>query len=441
MHVGTIGDPLGDALDALAAEGSDELVDRIESLAGTERAWLAETVASHASQLAGLVPRFAPGWLPRTDDRIAIPLAGGRVVLHGVADLLVGVPQPDVASLCALGLTTGGPWARERRSLHFLALLETLRSGTPPFRLALLGVGHGALRHRGRAGGAPAGHGLARVPPGWPDRTRSMAEPLTRALLAPLPPLDEVAWGSALADARRCAGRTVGPTGRRWPFRVTDHAVRLALGTDGAGSDERDSFAWSARTARRALGLAALRSLVAGESRAPLDAVRARVAEIARLVHDGSPSVSGFDRWLAGLPPAGRAAVGAEAVTWATRLWCALDWRAIGAAVVIGRDRWWDSPHSALLALRSRAEVRAGCGSLVVLTGPAAGLGAGRALPRHAGRVVAQHRRRRPGRVVGWWPDSGHWVRLEPEPAVLALATEAVAQVLAGSGAALRSAA
>ncbi len=138
VNVGTIGNPLGDALDALAAEGSVEVVERIESLAGTERAWLAETVAAHAAQLAGLVPRFAPGWLPRTDDRIAIPLAGGRVVLHGVADLLVGVPHPDVASLCALGLTTGGPWARERRSLHFLALLETLRSGTPPFRLALL---------------------------------------------------------------------------------------------------------------------------------------------------------------------------------------------------------------------------------------------------------------------------------------------------------------
>jgi hypothetical protein len=138
VNVATIDDPLGDALDALTAEGSDELVHRIEALAGTERAWLAETVASHAAQLAGLVPRFAPGWLPRTDDRIAIPLAGGRVVLRCVADLLVGVPHPDVASLCALGLTTSGPWARERRSLHFLALLETLRSGTPPFRVALL---------------------------------------------------------------------------------------------------------------------------------------------------------------------------------------------------------------------------------------------------------------------------------------------------------------
>ena len=89
------------------------------------------------ANLSALVPRFAPGWMPRTDDYVAIPLAGGRVVLHGVFDLLVGVPQTRTASLCALGLSTGGPWDRERRSLHYLALLESLRSGAPPFRLAL----------------------------------------------------------------------------------------------------------------------------------------------------------------------------------------------------------------------------------------------------------------------------------------------------------------
>jgi hypothetical protein len=37
-----------------------------------------------------------------------------------------------------------------------------------------------------------------------------------------------------------------------------------------------------------------------------------------------------------------------------------------------------------------------------------------------------------PARVVGWWPDSGHIVRLEPHPSVLALATDAVSFVLAG---------
>jgi hypothetical protein len=38
----------------------------------------------------------------------------------------------------------------------------------------------------------------------------------------------------------------------------------------------------------------------------------------------------------------------------------------------------------------------------------------------------------RPGRVVGWWPDSGHLVRVEAEPAVLTDAADAVLQVLAG---------
>jgi hypothetical protein len=42
---------------------------------------------------------------------------------------------------------------------------------------------------------------------------------------------------------------------------------------------------------------------------------------------------------------------------------------------------------------------------------------------------------------VGWWPDSGHLVRVEPGPATLALAAEAVELALGGAGASLRSAA
>jgi len=133
-----VGDPLADALHALRACGDDDVVQHVDALPASARQALSDTMALHARHLGDLVPRFAPGWMPRTDDRVAIPLAGGRVVLHGTFDLLVGLPQPGTASLCALGLTASGPWARERRSLHFLALLETLRSGAPPFRLALL---------------------------------------------------------------------------------------------------------------------------------------------------------------------------------------------------------------------------------------------------------------------------------------------------------------
>jgi hypothetical protein len=138
VHAGEITDPLGDAVDALRTSGDDVEVRHVESLSETARRALSETLAVHARHLTALVPRFAPGWMPRTNDRVAIPLGGGRVVLHGVFDLVVGLPQPRTASLCALGLSTGGPWVAERRSLHFLSLLETLRSGTPPFRLALL---------------------------------------------------------------------------------------------------------------------------------------------------------------------------------------------------------------------------------------------------------------------------------------------------------------
>ena len=146
VHTGGIDDPLADAVDGLRASGADAAVSHIESLPEAARATLAETLALHARNLSGLVPRFAPGWMPRTDDHVAIPLGGGRVVLHGVFDLVVGLPQPRTASLCALGLSTGGPWASERRSLHFLSLLETLRSGTPPFRLALLESATGRFR-------------------------------------------------------------------------------------------------------------------------------------------------------------------------------------------------------------------------------------------------------------------------------------------------------
>jgi hypothetical protein len=138
VHAGEIHDPLGDALDALRASGAAAAVRELESLPEAARAGLADTVTLHARNLTALIPRFAPGWMPRTNDRVAIPLAGGRIILHGTFDLVVGLPQPGTASLCALGLSTGGPWASARRSLHYLSLLETLRSGAPPFRLALL---------------------------------------------------------------------------------------------------------------------------------------------------------------------------------------------------------------------------------------------------------------------------------------------------------------
>jgi hypothetical protein len=264
---------------------------------------------------------------------------------------------------------------------------------------------------------------------------------LTDALTAPAPAIDATAWRAALEEAKtKLAGLAVRRAGAV-RFRVTDHEVRTALGSQPADAGDAEPFAWSARNARRSIGVAAVRLLAGGGARSPLEAVRFRMADASRWVREGSSCASPLDRWVAGLTPAGRAAVGAEAVTWATRLWCAVDWSAFASAPVIGRDHWWDSPHSALLALRGRADVRTAHAHLVVLSGPRRdSVRAELALVtlveslRLRGDAV-------PGRLVGWWPDSGHLVRVEPEPAVLGLGTEGVERALGGVGTSLRSAA
>lgn len=261
------------------------------------------------------------------------------------------------------------------------------------------------------------------------------------ALLEPVPAVDAGSWSAALEEAKsKLAGLAVRRAGAT-RFRVTDHEVRSALNADGDDAGRDDPFAWTAFTARRSIGVAAVRLLVADTARSPLEAVRYRLAESSRWVHEGSSSATQLDRWIDSLSPAGRGAVGAEAVTWATRLWCALDWSSFPSAPIVGRDHWWDSPHSALLALRGRADVRSANAHLVVLSGPRRGsVRAELALVT----LVESLRLRGgdvPGRVVGWWPDSGHLVRVEPEPAALTLGAEAVELALGGAGSSLRSAA
>ena len=127
-------------------------------------------------------------------------------------------------------------------------------------------------------------------------------------------------------------------------------------------------------------------------------------------------------------------------MTWATRVWCALDWTAFEELPTIGRDHWWDSPHSSLLALRSRAEVRSvardQAGShlsvhLVVLGGPRRATVRSELSVAAVVEVLCSPRSLPPGRMVGWWPDSGHLVTVEIDQLALHDGVAAVARTLA----------
>jgi hypothetical protein len=226
-------------------------------------------------------------------------------------------------------------------------------------------------------------------------------------------------------------------------FRVTDHQVRTSLST-GESPSTSTPFRWSAATARRAIGLSAVRALVTGDVRSPAQGVRAVMATAGK-VSQGERPTSSMDAWLASLSAPARAAVAADGITWATRLWTALDWTAFPEPPMIGRDHWWDSPHSSLLAVRSRAEVRAIVAEqgdpgnpvsvhLVVLGGPR------RATVRSELCVVAlvesllARNGPIPGRVVGWWPDSGHFLAVTVDRDALREGVKSVAQALAATG-------
>ncbi len=227
------------------------------------------------------------------------------------------------------------------------------------------------------------------------------------------------------------------PAGGRSASPTTTCAPRSAP-PEGVTADT--PFAWSARTARRALGLASLRALLTGAVRSPIDGVTLAIDDAVRAARQGENAASPMDRWLAGLPTASRAAVQAAAVTWATRLWCALDWTAFEEPPTIGRDHWWDSPHSSLLALRSRAEVRSvardQAGSpfsvhLVVLGGPRRATIRFELSVAAVVEVLCSRRSLPPGRMVGWWPDSGHLVTVEIDQLALHDGVTAVARTLA----------
>jgi hypothetical protein len=148
VTVGVIDDPWNDALAALAVEGDgdgDGVVAFVGGLPATRRDGMVLEVAEHAAHIMEQWPVPNPTWMARTQERLEVPLCGGRIVLAGVVDLVLGSPPQGQASVCLVELKSGARRLEHRGDLHFYALLEALRSGAPPFRIATYYSGTGEL--------------------------------------------------------------------------------------------------------------------------------------------------------------------------------------------------------------------------------------------------------------------------------------------------------
>ncbi|HEY5250606.1 MAG TPA: hypothetical protein VIJ09_03045 [Acidimicrobiales bacterium] len=188
---------------------------------------------------------------------------------------------------------------------------------------------------------------------------------------------------------------------------------------DRLGADD-GPFVASPAVCRRAVGSAAVARCLRRRSSSPAVAVAEVLAAGAEDAGDGGdPTVRApwWAGWYGGLSAGGRAMVEAEAVTWATQLWTALEWERLVQPMVGGSDDWWDCPGTRSLTLKGRADVRVRTEGRPVL------LVVGSGVPPFDWRAalgfpalvatLARGEKSVPARVVGLWPASGQ-VRILP---------------------------
>lgn len=81
-------------------------------------------------------PPLPAKWVPRTETGLGADLCGGRIVLRGKVDLALGIARGTEARVLIVDLKTGRGQPRHLDDLRFYALVQTLRVGVPPFRVA-----------------------------------------------------------------------------------------------------------------------------------------------------------------------------------------------------------------------------------------------------------------------------------------------------------------
>ncbi|MEZ5143629.1 MAG: PD-(D/E)XK nuclease family protein [Acidimicrobiales bacterium] len=125
----------------------DEAIARLAATEASLADWLATADDGDLAELrAGAVERvtafsecFPPlrtRWYPVTEARLRAELLGGRVVLAGKVDLSLGRAEGTTAGKVLIDLKSGGFAPAHLDDLRFYALIETLRLGTPPRKLA-----------------------------------------------------------------------------------------------------------------------------------------------------------------------------------------------------------------------------------------------------------------------------------------------------------------
>ena len=108
-------------------------------LLGADPVEVAELRGAALDRVLKFADEFPPiklSWRPRLESSLSASLCADRIWLRGKVDLALGRPVGTTAHVLIVDFKTGRPGRACADDLRFYALLETLRAGVPPFRVA-----------------------------------------------------------------------------------------------------------------------------------------------------------------------------------------------------------------------------------------------------------------------------------------------------------------
>jgi RecB family exonuclease len=117
--------------------------------------WLLDAPAADVAEVRGAAadwiakfqdtfPTLRRAWRPRVESALTVDLCGGRVILRGRVDLALGRAVGTTARVLIVDFKTGLPQPVHAEDLRFYALLEAIRVGVPPYRLATFSLDSGS---------------------------------------------------------------------------------------------------------------------------------------------------------------------------------------------------------------------------------------------------------------------------------------------------------
>ncbi len=116
-------------------ESDDRLGDWLQTISEAERAELRAESNDRVVKFLECFPPLKSGWRPVTESRLRYEVHN-QFVFSGKVDLTLGQSEGTRAGKVLIDLKTGGFSPQHLEDLRFYALIETIRLGTPPRRIA-----------------------------------------------------------------------------------------------------------------------------------------------------------------------------------------------------------------------------------------------------------------------------------------------------------------